>query len=81
MQLADMLREIRQKVLMSQESFSKALKVSVATINRWENGKSTPNITAMSRIKEFCAEKEIPFEELENKWSLSNRRGKNGTNM
>jgi putative transcriptional regulator len=81
MSLAVMLKEIRQKALMSQMSFSKALNVSVATINRWENGRATPNITAMSKIKEFCLETEIPFADLEKEWTQSNRRNSNGTNL
>jgi len=81
MSLAEMLKDIRQKALMSQESFSKALSVSVATINRWENGRTTPNITAMSKIKGFCIEKDIPFSELEKLWAETNKRNSNGTNL
>ena len=64
MSLAEMLKDIRQKALMSQESFAKALSVFVATINRWENGRTKPNITAMSKIKGFFNEKNMPFSEL-----------------
>ena len=71
-----MLKDVRQKALMSQGSFSKALAVSVATINRWENGKALPNITAMSRIREFCEKNDISFEELEKEWLKTIRRNK-----
>ena len=54
MSLSDAIKNMRIKVLLSQDSLAKALHVSVGTINRWENGKSTPNITAMKHIKEFC---------------------------
>ena len=53
---------------MSQEDFAKALNVSVGTINRWENAKTNPNITAMKKIKTFCEENNIPFDEIEAVW-------------
>lgn len=81
MTLAELLKTIRQKALLSQESFSKVLNVSVATINRWENGRATPNITAMSNLKSFCMERDIPFNELESLWLQSKRRGSNGTDL
>lgn len=76
MPVAEMLKGIRQKALMSQESFSRSLMVSVATINRWENGKALPNITAMSRIKDFCEKNAIAFDELEKEWLTNMRRNK-----
>ena len=54
MALHELLRTMRKKALLSQEDFAKELHVSVGTINRWENGKTKPNITAMKKIKVFC---------------------------
>lgn len=68
MLLSELLRTLRMKTLLSQEDFAKALNVSVGTINRWENGKTSPNITAMKKIKTFCEENIIPFEEIEAAW-------------
>ena len=81
MTLAEMFKTIRQKALLSQESFSKALNVSIATINRWENGRVIPSITAMSNLNSFCIEGDIPFNELESLWLQSKRRGSNGTDL
>ena len=81
MTLAELLKTTRQKALLSQESFSKVLNVSVVTINRWENGKMTPNINSMSNLKSFCMERDIPFNELERLWLQSKRRGSNGTDL
>ena len=53
---------------MSQDSFANELNVSVATINRWENGRARPNITAMRKIKDFCDRKSLPFDEVEKVW-------------
>lgn len=66
--LSELIRIMRKKALMSQEDFAKALNVSVGTINRWENGKTRPNITAMKKLKNFCSENAIPFEDIETAW-------------
>ena len=53
MPLSELIRIMRKKALLSQEDFAKVLNVSVGTINRWENAKTKPNITAMKKIKAF----------------------------
>jgi DNA-binding transcriptional regulator YiaG len=68
MQLSDTIKITRQKAFLSQEAFAKELEVAVSTINRWENGKSKPNLTAMKNLKTFCAKHELPYEELETEW-------------
>ena len=66
--LSELIRIMRKKALLSQEDFAKALNVSVGTINRWENAKPKPNITAMKKIKAFCEGNNIPFDEIEAAW-------------
>lgn len=68
MTLCETLKNTRNRALLSQEDFAKELAVSVATINRWENGKAKPNIAAMKKIKAFCESKGISFEEIEAAW-------------
>jgi DNA-binding XRE family transcriptional regulator len=68
MQLGDIIKMTRQKAFLSQETFAKELNVAVSTINRWENGKSKPNLTAMKNLKTFCSEYDLPYEELEKEW-------------
>lgn len=68
MPLSILLKTMRKKALLSQKDFAKALNVSVGTINRWENAKTKPNITAMKKIKAFCEENDIPFDEIEAAW-------------
>ena len=68
MPLSILLKTMRKKSLLSQEDFAKALNVSVGTINRWENAKTKPNITAMKKIKAFCEGNNIPFDEIEASW-------------
>ena len=68
MQLAEILRITRQKAFMSQEEFANELNVSVSTINRWETGKSKPNLSALKGIKIFCGKHNPPYETIESEW-------------
>jgi len=70
MSLSEILKYTRQKTLMSQEEFAVTINVSVATINRWENGRSKPNLMAMRNLKAFCDSHKLPFEEIEREWLL-----------
>ncbi|NLW70392.1 MAG: helix-turn-helix transcriptional regulator [Eubacteriaceae bacterium] len=68
MAISDEIRVIRQKALMTQEAFAKALQVAFTTVNRWEAGKAHPGISTMKRIKSFCEGNGISFYELQNTW-------------
>ena len=68
MAISDEIRVIRQKALMTQEVFAKALQVAYTTVNRWESGKAHPSMSAMKQIKTFCDENGISFDELQNTW-------------
>ena len=56
------IKNIRQKSLMSQMEFAKALGVSFSTVNRWECGKSKPSYKAMKQIDDFCKANKIDFD-------------------
>ena len=68
MSLSVALKMTRQKAFQTQEMFAKELRVSVATINRWENGRAKPNLTAMKRIKDYCENHNLPYDEIEKEW-------------
>lgn len=68
MGLSNDIRIIRQKCFMSQADFAKELGVAFSTVNRWENDKGKPNLAAMKSIYEFCANHNIDFSQLEEKW-------------
>ncbi len=68
MSLSELVRNMRKRALLSQEEFAELLNLSVGTINRWENGKTKPNITAMKKIKTYCENMGFPFEEIESEW-------------
>ncbi len=37
------IRQIRQRMQLTQEDFAHLIGVTFSTVNRWENGKSSPN--------------------------------------
>ena len=72
MSLSETIKLTRQKALMNQKEFAKRLNVSLASVNRWEVGKSIPNISAMKSIKSFCRDNNLSYELIETEW-LSTR--------
>lgn len=52
--LQKVIREIRSQLGLSQEELAHALGVSFASINRWENGKSSPSKLARAQFEAFC---------------------------
>ena len=68
MSLSEAIKNTRQMALLSQEDFAKELHVSVGSINRWENGKTIPNITAMKSLKAFCEAQNLPYGAIQIEW-------------
>lgn len=66
--LAEQIKRTRQKAFLSQEAFANILGISVSTINRWENGKCKPSLSAMKEIKTFCVDRNLSYDELEEAW-------------
>jgi len=48
------VKSIRQSLGLSQEELARELGVSFATVNRWENSKTTPSQLALKTFQEFC---------------------------
>ena len=65
MSVANEIKIIRQKALISQRDFAERLSVTFATVNRWETGKTIPKMAAMRKIKTFCDENNIPIDNLQ----------------
>ena len=76
MDLSNEIKIIRQKAFMTQEAFAKALNVAFSTVNRWESGKTHPNMPAMKQLKIFCDENNISFDELQNAWLNKSKEAK-----
>lgn len=47
MALSDAIIYIRKKGFYTQVEFAERIGVSYSTVNRWENGKMNPNVSAM----------------------------------
>lgn len=68
MLFSDIIKIMRQKLFLSQDAFAKELAISVSTVNRWEIGKSVPNLSTMKRIKYFCERHNVDYEPIEESW-------------
>lgn len=68
MLFSDNIKTMRQKLFLSQDAFAKELAVSVSTVNRWEIGKSVPNLSTMKRIKDFCDRHNVDYVPIEESW-------------
>ena len=64
MEIGQQIKTVRLKLHMSQTEFAALFGVSFATVNRWENGKTTPNYRAQRKFNELCQEKNIIIENL-----------------
>ena len=49
-----LIKKMRELASMSQEQFAKELSTTPVSINRWENGKTIPNLMAQNQLLEFC---------------------------
>lgn len=65
----EILKAIRKELSLSQEVLAHKLHISYATLNRWENKRNLPSRLAMVTLKEFCIQRGISkniIEELDN---------------
>ena len=62
MSFAEDIKKIRRKAFLTQEEFAKQIGVSYTTVNRWETGKSKPNLKAMKLIDDYCKKNSIDFD-------------------
>ena len=62
------IKRIRQRLFLTQKEFADVLGVAFSTVNRWESGRSKPNLKAMKSINTFCLDNNITYEALEKSW-------------
>ena len=55
-ELPELIRLIRQHLGLSQKKFASRLGVSFQTVNRWENGHTTPSQLALKLLKQELEE-------------------------
>ncbi len=58
-----LVKELRLKLILSQQEFADLLNVSFASINRWETGKHEPTIKIKRKIVQLFKENNIYLEE------------------
>lgn len=68
MALSDEIILIRKKGYCTQVEFAERIGVSFSTVNRWETGKMSPNISTMKRLKAYCDALNIEFGNVEKAW-------------
>ena len=57
-----LVKELRLKLILSQQEFANLLNVSFASINRWETGKHEPTTKIKRKIVALCKENNIDLE-------------------
>ena len=72
MDYSNLIKELRNKMLLTQTEFADLLGVSFGSVNRWENGKYEPTIKAKRKLKVLCLEYNIKFEDFELKDGAKN---------
>ena len=65
MTLSDEIKLIRKKGYYTQVEFAERIGVSFSTVNRWETGKMSPNVSTMKRLKAYCDALNIEFGNVE----------------
>lgn len=62
MDFSKLVRELRIKMLLSQEEMAKKLGVSFATVNRWENAHHEPTFKERRKLRVLCKKYHVDFE-------------------
>lgn len=57
-----LVKELRIKLILSQQELADLLNVSFSSINRWETGKHKPTIKVKRKIVELCEANGIDME-------------------
>jgi type I restriction enzyme M protein len=60
----EVVKSARQRLGLTQEKLARALKVSFPTVNRWENGKTTPDARSLHALAELLRERSPESREL-----------------
>ena len=59
---SERVKKVRSQLNLSQEDLAHAIGVSFATVNRWENGKTSPSKLALRQFEQFCTLKQAQGE-------------------
>ena len=62
MNFPEEIKKLRERALLMQTEFAGSVGVAFSTVNRWETGKSKPN------IKAYCEKNTLTYEDVEEAW-------------
>lgn len=62
--LAPVIRDLRNRLGLTQEEFAHALGITVSTVNRWEKGHSAPSKLARASLARFAGRRGVEVESL-----------------
>ena len=62
MNYADLIKKLRDKLILTQTELANLLNVSFSSINRWENGHYEPTTKAKRKIVQLCKQNDIDVE-------------------
>ena len=65
MEIAEVIKNIRTELNITQIDLAKAIHVSFSTVNRWENKRVLPNRMARTLILDFCVKQSVSQELLD----------------
>lgn len=68
MSLAEEMKNLRKRMLLTQEDFAHTLSVAPSTVNRWETSKAKPNVSTMKKIRDFCMNNNLSYLNVEEEW-------------
>jgi DNA-binding transcriptional regulator YiaG len=51
------VKEIRQKLMLTQKEFADELKISLGVVQRWEQGINEPSLRYKRKLVEYCKSK------------------------
>lgn len=54
-----LVKKLRENMLVTQEEMAEILRVSFASVNRYENGKTVPTMKVKRKIVELCKKNKI----------------------
>ena len=62
MEYQKIIKNLRTKLVLSQQEFAELLGVSFTSVNRWENGKHEPTIKIKRKILQLCKDNKVKYE-------------------
>lgn len=65
MDYSKLIKELRDKLILSQTELAELLGVSFASVNRWEMGHHEPTIKSKRKIVALCKKRKIKINNLE----------------